>query len=78
MLLASRMGSLRRRSMSIDPNVKAVQGKLAQRARVGLAKYGTDTTRKDLTRREWLQHAQDEAMDLAVYLERLIREEDGR
>ncbi len=28
--------------------------------------------RKDLTELQWLKHAQEEAMDLAVYLEKLI------
>lgn len=56
----------------LDPNVEAVRQKLKQRAEVGLAKYGTDTTRQDLTPIEWLQHAQEEAMDLAVYLQRII------
>lgn len=48
-----------------------------QRAARGLAKYGVDMTRADLTRAEWLRHAQDEALDLAVYLERTL-ENDGR
>jgi hypothetical protein len=58
-----------------DPNVEAVRQRLADRAAFGLAKYGTDTTRSDLTRIEWLRHAQDEALDLSVYLERLISKE---
>ena len=57
---------------SLDPNVEAVRLKLKQRAEVGLRKYGTDTTRQDLTQIEWLRHAQEEAMDLAVYLQRII------
>ena len=59
-------------SSSLDPNVEAVRLKLKQRAEVGLRKYGTDTTRQDLTQIEWLRHAQEEAMDLAVYLQRII------
>lgn len=59
-------------SSSLDPNVEAVRQKLKQRAEVGLAKYGVDTTRQDLTPIEWLRHAQEEAMDLAVYLQRVI------
>lgn len=58
----------------IDPNVEAVRSKLKQRAEVGLRKYGTDTTRQDLTHLQWLKHAQEEAMDLAVYLERIIKD----
>ena len=30
--------------------------------------------RDDLTPLDWLKHAQEEAMDLAVYLEKLIQE----
>jgi hypothetical protein len=51
--------------------------RLADRAAAGLLKYGTDTTRADLTRAQWLRHAQEEALDFAVYLERLI-EDDQR
>ena len=53
----------------------AVIAKVAERAKLGLAKYGVTVERTDLTRRQWLQHAQDEAMDLAVYLQRLIDDE---
>ncbi len=55
-----------------DPNVQAVCTMLQNRAQVGLKKYGVDTTRKDLTHIQWLKHAQEEALDLAVYLQRII------
>jgi len=51
--------------------------KITQRAQVGKEKYGTTMDRKDLTKLEWLKHAQEEAMDLAVYLEKLIEEEEN-
>ena len=57
-----------------DPNVVAVIDRLNQRATKGLRKYGVTTTREDLSLIDWLQHAQDEALDLAVYLERLKQE----
>lgn len=60
-----------------DRNVEAVREKMKLRAEVGLNKYGVTTERTDLTRLQWLRHAQEEAMDLAVYLERLIREEES-
>ena len=50
--------------------------KILQRAETGLNKYGTTMERSDLTKLEWLVHAQEEAMDLVVYLERLIQEEE--
>ena len=49
-----------------------VCSKLLTRAEVGKDKYGTTMERNDLSRLEWLIHAQEEAMDLCVYLEKLI------
>ena len=51
--------------------------KITQRAELGKKKYKTTMDRKDLTKLQWLKHAQEEAMDLAVYLEKLIEEEEN-
>tara|TARA_R110002012_G_scaffold90930_1_gene221864 strand:- start:215 stop:424 length:210 start_codon:yes stop_codon:yes gene_type:complete len=51
--------------------------KITQRAELGKKKYKTTMDRKDLTKLQWLKHAQEEAMDLAVYLEKLIEEEQN-
>lgn len=59
-----------------DPHVESVRAKLAERSAVGIAKYGTTTARTDLSRLDWLRHAQEEALDLAVYLQRLIADEE--
>lgn len=61
---------------TIDPIVESVRGKLFMRSQVGILKYGTTLERPDLTTRDWLVHAQEEAMDLANYLEVLIQEYD--
>ena len=61
-----------------DRHVSAVRKKLRDRARAGLRKYGVTTERPDLSRLDWLVHAQQEAMDLAVYLEVLIQQEEKR
>ena len=53
---------------------EAVIFKIRRRREVGRKKYGTSMERADLSRRAWLTHAQEEAMDLAIYLERIIRE----
>lgn len=53
----------------------SVAAKLLKRAEAGFIKYGVTMERTDLSRLDWLIHAQEEAMDLAVYLERLIQEE---
>tara|TARA_R110000751_G_scaffold99414_4_gene192911 strand:- start:2357 stop:2578 length:222 start_codon:yes stop_codon:yes gene_type:complete len=40
-------------------------------------KYNNKTMeRDDLTMLEWLDHAQQEAMDLAVYLQKIIKAEE--
>jgi len=48
--------------------------KILKRSEVGKNKYGTTMERGDLNRLDWLKHAQEEAMDLAVYLEKIIQE----
>jgi hypothetical protein len=55
-----------------DPIVEAVRARLHQRSQVGIAKYGTTVARSDLDMKDWLNHALDEALDLAVYLQRVI------
>ena len=48
--------------------------RIQQRVERGLKKYNTDMERVDLTLIEWLQHAHDEMLDGAIYLERLKEE----
>ena len=48
-----------------------VINQIKERAKTGLNKYGVTMERKDLTLLDWIQHAQEEAMDLAVYLEKI-------
>ena len=55
--------------------INAVKYDLEQREERGLSKYGTTVDRTDLTQKEWLQHAYEEALDMAVYLKKLISEE---
>jgi hypothetical protein len=57
--------------MSSIENTVAV--KILNRAEVGKEKYNTTMERTDLSKLDWLKHAQEEAMDLAVYLEKLIQ-----
>ena len=46
--------------------------KILDRAEVGEKKYGTTMKRTDLSTIDWIKHAQEEAMDLAVYLEKIL------
>lgn len=62
----------------LDPIVESVRTKLLARSQLGIQKYNTTLDRSDLTTRDWLVHAQEEAMDLANYLEVLIQEYDKK
>ena len=57
--------------MQTDRIVIQVLHQIAERSEKGLEKYGTNLERTDLETLDWLQHAQEEAMDLCLYLERL-------
>jgi hypothetical protein len=54
-----------------DQIVIRVLSRFAERSRVGINKYKTTLERTDLDTLEWLTHAQEEAMDFVLYLERL-------
>jgi hypothetical protein len=45
---------------------------IASRQRLGIAKYGVTVEQRDEKFRAWLQHAYEEALDMAVYLKRAI------
>lgn len=55
-----------------DPITDALCAELRARAEFGLRKYGVTVADAKLPRRQWLQHAKEEALDMAVYLQRLI------
>ena len=48
--------------------------KIRERAEVGKNKYGVTMERTDLDTMEWLVHLQEELMDAAVYVERLLND----
>jgi len=54
-----------------DSIVESVIDKFRSRAAIGKAKYNTDMDRQDLSFIEWVEHAQQEAMDMIIYLEKL-------
>ena len=57
-----------------DSIVESIIDKFKRRSDEGIVKYNTTLDRKDLTTIEWITHAQEEAMDLILYLERLKKE----
>lgn len=59
-----------------DRITDALVAELRARAAVGRRKYGVTLGDAALTQREVLQHAKEEALDLAAYLQRAIDELD--
>lgn len=57
---------------------EAITQDLQQREALGLRKYGVTLDRSDLTETQWLQHAYEEALDLASYLKRLLLQREGK
>jgi len=47
---------------------------IASRAELGLAKYNTTMDREDLIASDWVQHAYEECLDMALYLKRLRKD----
>lgn len=61
---------------SPDTNVEKNREMLLQRSIVGLQKYGVSTVDSPIGLRDWLQHALEEALDLANYLQAAISKLD--
>jgi hypothetical protein len=51
---------------------------ILDRQQLGLKKYGRTVAGNPLTERQWLQHAFEEALDLSIYLKRLMQEMDAK
>ena len=59
-----------------DPVTEAVKADLDARQQRGIVKYGVTLAANPLTHRQILQHAYEEALDLAQYLKRAMMELD--
>ena len=57
-----------------DKVVEQVRGDLLSRSQAGINKYGVTLDRRDLTLKDWLQHAYEECLDQANYLKKCILE----
>jgi len=62
----------------MDRITQSVCHDLHDRAAMGLAKYGVTVSDSPLSRRQWLQHAYEEALDLAVYLKKALEMEPAQ
>ena len=56
-----------------DSIVEKIREEMFIRAEMGFKKYNTTLDRTDLSVIDYLQHAKEEAMDLALYLEKTIQ-----
>tara|TARA_R100000742_G_C4238302_1_gene58497 strand:+ start:413 stop:679 length:267 start_codon:yes stop_codon:yes gene_type:complete len=54
-----------------DPVVATVIQRMSDRSAEGMEKYGCTMMRDDVTTIGWIDHAIEELLDAAVYLERL-------
>lgn len=45
---------------------------LIHRETLGIEKYGVTVDEANLTQLQWLQHAYEEALDMSIYLKKLI------
>lgn len=57
-----------------DTIVESVINQYKQRSELGIKKYGVTLDRTDLSLLDWIKHAQEEAMDLTLYLEKIKKE----
>ena len=53
-----------------DSIVESVIKQFKDRSSVGITKYGVTLDREDLSTLEWISHAQQEAMEFCLYLEK--------
>ena len=58
-----------------DKLVKKVMNKMALRANQGMIKFGNTMEDAKKSKIEWLKEAQQECLDMAVYLEKCIEDE---
>lgn len=56
------------------PIATKVAESIIERSKFGMKKYGVNADRGDLSLLEWIIHAQDEAKDFCIYLEKMKKE----
>lgn len=61
----------------VDSVVESVIKSFRDRSAVGYKKYGVTLDRNDLSLLDWINHAQQEAMDQILYLEKIKKEIGG-
>jgi hypothetical protein len=64
--------------IKVDSVVDSIIDEHIKRAQMGKEKYNNTLDRTDLSVLDYLQHAKEEAMDLALYLEKTIQMLKGK
>jgi len=64
--------------LKADSIVDSIIDEHIKRAELGKEKYNNTLDRTDLSVLDYLQHAKEEAMDLALYLEKMIQMLKGK
>ena len=70
-LEASLIGEKKSYEKKTDPIVEKVLTKFSKRSELGITKYGTTLQDNNAELWEWINHAQEEAMDMVLYLEKI-------
>ena len=63
-------------SIEVEGTEERVCRDIAERQKIGKAKYGVTVEQNPLTLRQWLQHAYEETLDQAIYLRRAMEDMD--
>ena len=61
-----------------DAIVESLIEEYRERSLKGILKYGTTLEGNNLSLYKWLQHAKEEAMDMALYLHKAQKQLNGR
>ena len=58
--------------VTMSKTLEKVISDLRQREEKGIQTYGGTVDQANLTKEQWLQHAYEEALDLCIYLKKLM------
>ena len=58
--------------VTMSKTLEAVISDLKSREEKGIQTYGGTVDQANLTKEQWLQHAYEEALDLCIYLKKLM------
>jgi hypothetical protein len=63
---------IKKQQKEMSKTLEAVIADLRQREEKGIQTYGGTVDQANLSKEEWLQHAYEEALDLCIYLKKLM------